>query len=91
MAGVLFNNARKKNRRPSRSPELFCCDILLLPATIVIGCTMLFKVINFFLPVVFYPTAPATNRDDGADTDNPPLVGIELAAVMGRERALSHG
>ncbi len=52
---------------------------------------MLLKVINFFLPVVFNPTAPATNRDDGADSDNPPLVGIELAAVMGRERALSHG
>lgn len=53
---------------------------------------MLFNVINFFFPVVGILTAPATNRDDDADKDKPPLVGGEDFATWGApERARSHG
>lgn len=53
---------------------------------------MFFRVINFFFPVVGFPSAPATSRDDGASTNKPPLVGGEDFATWGLpERARSHG
>lgn len=56
---------------------------------------MPFGVIHLFFPVVvgvLLAPAPTTRRDDGADTDKPPLVGGEDFATWGLpERARSHG
>jgi hypothetical protein len=53
---------------------------------------MLFKVINFFFPVVGSPPTPVPSRDDGTSTNKPPLVGGEDFATWGLpERARSHG
>ncbi len=36
-------------------------------------------------------TPPASSGNDMKDAPEPPLVGFELAATWGRERAFSHG
>ncbi len=56
---------------------------------------MPFGVLNLFFPVVvsaLFAPATSTRRDDGADTDKPPLVGGEDFAQWGApERARCHG